>query len=193
MKLVICEGEDDVAVVQGILAHLNIGDIRVEPYKGTGNLSAFLHSLPQRGDFTRKEVESLGVIIDADNDGHAAWRKLSDLVQRSFGVALPAPRAVAGEAPRIAGFVTAVGNAGALEDVCLEAVRTQPGYPCLEEYFRCLTEHHAGRKFGGKAKFRAWMASQADYDLRVGKAAAQGYLPWESPAFDPLREFLRAL
>ena len=32
-----------------------------------------------------------------------------------------------------------------------------------------------------------------DYTLYVGKAAEKGYWPWDSPVFDPMKEFLRGL
>jgi len=38
-----------------------------------------------------------------------------------------------------------------------------------------------------------WMASHQDYELYVGKAAEKGYWQWTNPAFDGLRDFLRAL
>ena len=37
------------------------------------------------------------------------------------------------------------------------------------------------------------MASHVDYEFYVGKAAEGGYWPWESPVFDELKQFLRAL
>jgi hypothetical protein len=34
------------------------------------------------------------------------------------------------------------------------------------------------------------MASQTEFDFRVGLAADRGYIPWQSEAFTKLREFL---
>jgi hypothetical protein len=86
-----------------------------------------------------------------------------------------------------------VNNRGTLEDVCLEALRGKPGFACLEEYFRCWEQAANCRPYPAKARFRAWMAAQADFDLRAGKAAEAGNLPWDSPAFGPLRDFLSVL
>ena len=44
-----------------------------------------------------------------------------------------------------------------------------------------------------KAKVRVWMASHVDWEYHVGKAAEEGYWPWANPAFDALKNFLRAL
>ena len=193
MKLVICEGVDDQLVLEELLKYLGRTDVVVEQCKGTGNLSRYLRDLPIRPEFARNEVESLGVMIDADTDGDGSWRKVVDLVRSVFKTELASRGVAAGERPRIIGFVNGVANQGTLEDVCLEAVRNHPGYPCLEDYFRCLAQNTPRNIYPTKAKFRAWMASQSDFDLRTGTAAQGGYLPWESEAFEPLRAFLSAL
>jgi hypothetical protein len=194
MKLVICEGADDAAVVSELCIASGIAGITVEHYGGRSNLEAFLRELPKRPDFARGEVESLGVTIDADTNGAASWQKLQNAVQQGIGVQLTTRGTFVSTAPKIGGFVVArPDDTGMLEDMCLAAVQGKPGYPCLEEYFRCLAEKTERKQYLAKAKFRAWMASQSDFDLRTGKAAAKGYLPWDNTAFDPLRQFLKAL
>lgn len=190
MKLIVCEGADDQAVLEELLQHLGRQDVVVEQCKGVDNLGRYLRELQKRPEFVRQEVESLGVMIDADQNGDDAWRRVGALVKESFGVELRERGVSAGERPRIVGFVNGRDNRGTLEDVCLEALRGQPGFACLEEYFRCLEQTTDRKTYPAKARFRAWMAAQADFDLRTGKAAKQGYLPWESPAFEPLRDFL---
>jgi hypothetical protein len=92
-----------------------------------------------------------------------------------------------GERPRIAGLlIGGPSGHGMLEDLCLEAVRDYPGFSCLGDYFRCLTDRTGKKEFHAKARFRAWMASQSDFELHVGKAADKGFLPWSNPAFDCL-------
>ncbi len=193
MKLVLCEGEDDQAVIEGLIKSGSVSGITVEQYKGTPKFREFLLALPQRGEFTRREVTSLGIQMDADTDRAAAWQRVKDCVKEAFGVELLREGKFAGSRLRIAGFITGVGDRGCLEDVCLEAVRDFPGFVCLDQYFQCLCRETGKTSFHGKARFRAWMASQSDFDLRVGKAAKEGHLPWNSPAFDGLRNFLRTL
>src|SRR5438094_453592 len=82
---------------------------------------------------------------------------------------------------------------GLVEDLCLSSVSDRPEFPCVDDYFRCITERCARKEFSSKAKVRVWMSSHEDYDLRVGKAAEKGYWPWESAVFDPLKEFLKGL
>ena len=96
-----------------------------------------------------------------------------------------------GENPRIGGFVVADSSGrGMLEDLCLESINDRPEYQCMEEYFGCLGKATEKEKYHPKAKFKAWMASQTEFDFRVGLAADRGYIPWHSEAFTKLREFL---
>lgn len=194
MKFVLCEGQDDVAVIQGICQFSGITGVVAEHCRGRDNLENYLCEMPKRPEFTRGEVESLAVIIDAEEAAASSWQKIANAVRLSFQVSLTESGVFAGSAPKIGGYVICgQGDKGMIEDLCLEAVSDQPGYSCLQEYFKCLADKTGRADYLAKAKFRAWMASQSDFDLRVGMAAQKGHLPWESQAFDPLREFLRKL
>jgi len=80
-----------------------------------------------------------------------------------------------------------------IEDLCLQAVSDLPEYACMLKYFDCLKENTEKKEYHSKAKFRAWMAAQEDYELYVGLAAGKGYIPWESPAFSSLKDLLNKL
>lgn len=194
MKLVICEGNDDVAVIGGIRNHFQIQGLKIESCEGRNNLERYLQELPKRADFARGEVRSLAVIIDAETNVGSSWDKLKNAVKLGFGVVLNEQQAFAGDNLKIAGLVISGGqNKGMIEDLCLEAVSDQPGYQCLQDYFACLAERTEQKEYHSKAKFNAWMASQSELSLRVGSAAEKGYLPWDKAAFEPLRRFLQSL
>jgi hypothetical protein len=194
MKLVLCEGPDDEAVIRGLCKDRRVAGLTIEPYLGRDNLANVLSELPKRPEFTREEVVSLGITLDANGDGDAAWRLLCDAVRGSFNVALAQRGSFVGAKLRIGGFIVSRPDGkGMLEDLCLASVSDQLGYPCLEAYFKCLTERTGRKDYHSKAKFRAWMASQSDYELYVGKAAVEGYLPFGHAAFNPLAQFLAAM
>ena len=194
MKLVICEGPGDVSVISGLAKASGLTDMSFEYYGGRNKLEAFLRELPKRPDFTRREVESLAVTIDAEQNGAASWQKVQNAIRQGFGIELTTRSVFQGDSPKIGGFVIAGSDdKGMLEDLCLASVQDKPGFPCLAEYFRCLVEKTERKEYHAKAKFRAWMASQSDFELHAGKAADKGYLPWDSAAFDSLRQFLKAL
>jgi hypothetical protein len=193
MKLVLCEGKDDIAVVEGLCLHSKITGLNLEEYKGRDRLPEVVCSLPIRPEFARGELESLAILIDAEKDRDASFQKVRDLVKKAFDVVVAKPGVFAGSKPRVAGFVVCDDSGrGMLEDVCLKSVSGRADHKCMEEYFKCLSEKMGRKDFHPKAKFKAWLASQIDFNIRaVGLAATGGYLPWENEAFDDLREFLK--
>jgi len=192
MKFVFCEGKDDVAVVRGIASHLKL-DIQVEEYAGKNNLSVFLESLQKRPDFAQQKVSAIAILRDANGDSTASFASVRDALQRN-GFSQPNGDATFSDsALRVGIFIVGINGRGMIEDVCLKSVSDQPEFSCVDDYFNCITKKSSRSNFSAKAKVRVWMASHVDYDLRVGKAADEGYWPWESLAFDSLKNFLRAL
>jgi hypothetical protein len=192
MKFVFCEGKDDVAVVRGLASHLNL-DFQVEEYGGKNNLSLFLEGLQKRPDFAQQKVNAIAILRDANGDLMASFASVRDALQRN-GFPSPNEDATFSESVlRVGIFIVGVNRLGMIEDVCLNSVSNQPEFSCVDDYFTCISKKSARSKFSSKAKVRVWMASHVDYDLRVGKAAEEGYWPWESSAFDSLKNFLKAL
>lgn len=192
MKFVFCEGKDDVAVVRGLAAHLGLS-LEVEEYGGKNKVSLLLQGLRTRPEFVQGKIEAIAILRDADEDASATFTSVrSALIQNSF----EAPDA-AGDfkqsSMRVGIFIVGVNGKGMIEDLCLKSVADRPEFPCVDDYFSCITEKSGRTPFSSKAKVRVWMASQADHEFHVGKAAAHGYWPWESPAFDSLKNFLKAL
>jgi hypothetical protein len=140
----------------------------------------------------------LGVTQDADNDAGLAFQNVRDSLSTS-GLATPdAPGRAAGNSPQVRVLIIPDGSShGILEDVCLAAIETNPELQCVDEYFLCLKNRanwqpkSMTRK--SKARVHTWLSSQVEPDLRLGEAAKRGYLPWDSPAFDHIKQFLRSL
>lgn len=194
MKFVFCEGGDDLAVIGGVATSIGLTDFRVEEFKGKSNLRNFLRDVQTRPEFSRNLVSAIGIIRDADADGSAAFQSVRDaLLANGFKAPDGNGRfAVNGIKTGIL-IVGPKGGTGMVEDLCLNSVSNRPEFPCVDEYFGCITQKSGRKDFSSKAKIRVWMASQVDYDFRVGMAAEKGYWPWESPAFDVLKDFLRQL
>jgi hypothetical protein len=192
MKFVFCEGKDDVAVVRGLASHLKL-DIQIEEYGGKDNLPLFLESLQKRPNFAQQKVNTMAILRDANGDSTASFVSVHDALQRS-GFPQPNANATFSEsALRVGIFIVGANGRGMIEDVCLNSVSDQPEFSCVNEYFNCIAKKSSRSKFSSKAKVRVWMASHVDYEYHVGKAAEEGYWPWESPAFDSLKNFLKAL
>ena len=191
MKLVLCEGHDEVSVLQELCTARGVPGLTIEPYKGRDNLMNVLRELPKRPEYAQQQIESLAILLDANGNPTGAWQRVSNGVQEHLRVTLPERSSFAGDKPKIAGYIVAgPDGTGMLEDLCLLALNRVPGFDCLDQYFGCLSEKTDRKEYHAKAKFRAWMSAQSDFDLRLGLAAAKGYVPWSSSAFDPLAQFL---
>jgi hypothetical protein len=90
------------------------------------------------------------------------------------------------------------GRAGALEAVCLDAIRaTAPNtWACVESFDACLSANGTAPFSAterAKRLVQAWLSSLPTPGLRLGEAAQKGLFPFDSPVFAPLAEFLRGL
>jgi hypothetical protein len=194
LKFVFCEDGDDVAVVRGVAALIALPDIRIEPFLGKNNLPHFLRDIKTRPEFAQNKVAAIGILRDADDDDVGAFRSVCDaLTAHGFG----RPNSNGGFASgdvRVGVLVIGPKNGkGMIEDLCLNSVSDLPQFGCVDEYFQCIVQKGGWQQFSSKAKVRAWMASQLDYELYVGKAAEKGYWNWASPVFDAMKEFLKQL
>ena len=192
-KLVLAEGRDEEHFLASLLRHLAIHDIEVHSYQGKDNLRRYLIGLMNTPGFA--QVESIGVVRDADNNAAAAFQSVQGNLT---AVGLPVPEEVlvaAGTTPRVTVFIMP-GNAdqGALEDLCLSALENDPAIGCVSDFMECI--HQVVTNVPGnlsKAKMHAFLASREDPELRLGEAAQRGYLPWGNPAFNHLTGFVRSL
>jgi hypothetical protein len=192
MKFVFCEGKGDQSVIQSLAKHLNL-DITVEWASGKDNLSNFLEGLSKRPDFAQQKVSAFAILRDANGDAAAAFASVRSALKKNN---FPVPNAdgtFSESELRVGVFIVGINGRGMIEDVCLKSVSDRPEFSCVDAYFDCIAKRSSRSKFSSKAKVRVWMASQVDFELYVGEAAEEGYWPWESPAFDSLKNFLKAL
>lgn len=192
MKFVFCEGKDDVAVLRSLALHLKL-EVQVEEYGGKSNLANFLRTLPARPEFARQQVKAMAILRDADADAAATFTSVRDTLRQNNFEAPAADGTFTESALRVGVFIVGVNGQGMIEDLCLNSVADQPEFSCIGDYFTCIAKKSARSNFSSKARVRVWMASHVDYEYHVGKAAEEGYWPWESPAFDTLKNFLQAL
>jgi hypothetical protein len=191
-KIVFCEGKDDMAVVRGLVEHLNL-NIAVEPYDGKDKLPILLQGLPKRPEFAQQKVAAIAILRDADADAGATFTSVKKALAQNGFESPVADQTFSASALRVGVFIVGVNGQGMIEDLCLNSVSDQPEFSCVGDYFKCISAKSARSNFSSKAKVRVWMASQVDYEYHVGKAAEDGYWPWQSPAFDSLKIFLKAL
>ncbi len=192
-KLLIGEGIDELRFFKALLKFLDITHIQVEQYGGKDKLSNYLRGLSKRPGY--QELESLAIFRDADQNAQSAFQSV-EYYLKATQLASPNKSGKFAEGkPRVGVFILPDGvNPGMLEDVCLAAVQSSKEMTCVDQYFQCLasTTQKQPRHLS-KARVHAWLSSQSEPDKRLAEAAAAGYWPWESQAFDSIKQFLRAL
>jgi len=185
-RLLIGEGVEEVLFFTAMLKHLGITGVQVEQYSGKAELAPYLRTLKVRPGFSQLRV--LHITRDADDSPEAASASVADAVQRAGFPASVVVRTL---------LLPGAGRQGALEHLCLEAIAGQPIEQCVDDYFGCVRRVTSVDLTCGtwraKARIHAWLAAQERPDLRLGEAAAKGYIAWSAPAFHELKGFLRRL
>jgi hypothetical protein len=69
----------DAAVVKNLCNSSGIEGLTIEHCDGRNRLERYIRDLPARSEFSRKEVESLIVLIDAESNSGAAWQQEKDI------------------------------------------------------------------------------------------------------------------
>lgn len=194
-KLLIGEGSEEVLFFNALLKHLNITDIQVEQYGGKQALGNYLKQVFLRPGF--RDIVSLGITRDADECTKSAFDSTCGSLKNAKLPVPNYPKEIMGDSPKVSILILPeYQDSGMLEDVCLEAIKTDKAIQCIDDYFQCVyntAQRQPKPKDISKARIRAWLSSQIEPDKRLGEAAKAGYLPWDSPAFDGIKQFLQAL
>jgi hypothetical protein len=193
-KQLVVEGRSTQRFFVAILSHLGLSGIQVQNFGGKDELRGFLKALRNSSGFFDR-VRSLGVVRDGEENVDSTFQSVQDAL-KAAGFAVPnQPENAAGNTLKV--NVLMLPNAmenGMLETICLEAVSDDPVIQCINTYFECVnqTVKSLPRPME-KARVQAYLASRPTPGLLLGEAADKGYWPWESPAFDHVKNFLKAL
>jgi hypothetical protein len=193
-RLLVVESHDAFEFFKALLRHLNLLEsIEIRNMGGIRELSEYLKTLKAISGFA--EVESMGIVRDAETDVTAAFRSVCGSLAHN-GLAAPTePRAIAEGMPRVGVFLFPdCERAGTLETLCLDSVIADPAMPCVEDYFQCLSNRGVSLPCNmSKARVHSFLASRTRPNLLLGQAAQVGYWPWESTVFDRLKQFFQTL
>jgi len=135
----------------------------------------------------------MAILRDADADSSAAFASVRGALRQNKFEAPAADGTFSQSTMRVGIFIVGVNGREMIEDVCLNSVSDKPEFSCVDDYFACIAQKSSRATFSSKAKVRVWMASHVDHEYYVGKAAEEGYWPWDCAAFESLKSFLRAV
>lgn len=186
-KVLLVEGNTPAHFFEAMLRHLDLDDcIEIRNFGGVTDLRTYLITLASTSEF-RTLVRSVGIVRDAEENQTAA----RDSVDSALTAASLASNT------RASVFILPDNrNPGMLETLCIDAIRTDPAFKCVENYFDCLEQEGVDLPDDThrvKAVVQTFLASRPDVQLFPGLAAYRGYWPWDSPVFEPLKQFLRSI
>jgi hypothetical protein len=188
--LVLVEGTTDQAIVVAIIEQLSLDGFHVHNMFGKDSWVEQIKAICRMRGF-RKSVTSLGLVRDADANGHRAFQSCASALTTA---GLPTPTnvgEVADGRPAVAiEIVPSIDVAGAVEELCLPSFN--PGrLRCVHEYFECLRGTDA--EYAVKAQVQVYLAGLARHCKDLSVAARRGELELSHEVFDGLRNFLQGL
>lgn len=193
-KQLLVEGKDQEVFFDAFLDHLDIADVEIRNYGGGDELGGFLKAFRDISGFDQ-DVESLGIIRDAEANPLGAFQSTCDLLRNAD---LPVPSRVlesTSTTPKVSVLILPdASTPGMLESLCLRAVNQDPVIECIEQYFDCVdAKVDNPPRNEPKARLQVFLASRPSPALEVGYAAHRGYLNLESTEYQHVRQFLHEL
>lgn len=191
-RLVVVEGRHDQRLIAGLVGHLGLDGFQVHSVNGktkwNGKISAIM-----RDDTFLDNVESIGVVRDADDNPSAAWDSCVNALANA-GVGTPGSPgelgAVVEGKPRASILIVpGMTGGGAVEELIIPALDVDR-MDCVDSYMRCLDGKAASRPTSGKAIVRAFLSGLPEYVHDTRGALDGGYVNFDHVALSTTRDFL---
>jgi len=198
-RVLAVEGKDECNFFEGVLEHVGIEKVQLVDIGGKDKFRTEFPLLRCSEGFS--DVRALGFIRDAeDKKADAAFSSICSILEE---YSLPIPDSAntviekKGEDCRIGVFIMPNNvDQGMLEDLCLESVREEPIFSCVDQYLACclfvLPENRRPVNCS-KVRVQTYLAAQEKIANSLGVGARKKYWNFDHICFDDVKRFLRAL
>lgn len=192
-KLLLVEGSHEKRFFTQLLKEMGIKDIQVEEVGGQNNFQTQITLLPKSGNFNI--VNQIRIIRDADDRFNEVFQSIQNALQKA-GLPVPdKPLEITKKNPNIAVFLMPDNkNEGALENLCLKSVSSDPIIECVEDYFTCIKRKceitHTPSHLN-KAKVQVYLAKCPEGDIHMAIAAEKNIWDWDNPVFNEIKDFIK--
>lgn len=188
--LLLVEGATDQAVIAALIEHESLEDFQVHDMKGKDDWRNLITAMRKTSGF-RRMVKSIGLVRDADDNGHD---QLQSCIAALQGAGLPTPTAaghlVAGPPAVAIEIVPSVDTTGAIEALCLKSF-DRARRDCVHGYFECLQGKDPA--YTDKAEVQAYVAGLEPHCQSLAVAARSGRLDLAHEVFNRLRALVHGL
>nr|VFJ65612.1 MAG: hypothetical protein BECKFM1743A_GA0114220_103863 [Candidatus Kentron sp. FM]VFJ70318.1 MAG: hypothetical protein BECKFM1743C_GA0114222_105523 [Candidatus Kentron sp. FM]VFK18438.1 MAG: hypothetical protein BECKFM1743B_GA0114221_105462 [Candidatus Kentron sp. FM] len=198
-RLLLVEGKDESNFFDGMLKYMKVEGVQLVDIGGKDKFKTKFPFFCKSDGFS--EVRALGFIRDAETKkADSAFSSICAILEKYD---LPVPKAIStisnenGRGIKTGIFIMPNNrDAGMLEDLCLESIKTDPVLECVNRYMECclssLPENE--REFNeSKARVQTYLASKRDIASSLGLAAQKGYWDFENGCFHEIERFLNEL
>jgi hypothetical protein len=194
--VLVVEGRDVFGFFLALLRELGLEhQIEVRNGGGLPGFHDYFQDLVLVSDFSR--ITALGIVRDCEDNPTGAFQQVCAGLQRASLAVPPAPLVATPAAPQPQVTVMLLpdsNTAGMLETLCWRALGSDPRIPCIDEYLKCVETATSQPVHGlEKSRIHAYIAAREEPWFLLGQAARAGYFPWNSPAFDEAKNFVRGL
>lgn len=192
-KQLIVEGDDEELFCVALLEHMGLREqFQIRNVKGNTRFRGYLKAVVNQPGFG--DVTGLGILRDAEEDFDATHQSVRDDLRHADLPAPDDPGAVVANDPDT-GYYLLPNNtdSGMLEDLCLSAVAEEEVFECVETFLDCVEEADDRPRNASKAKTQAYLAAQDPPVRFLAVGAHRNHWNLDHPAFDSLKDFIRAL
>ncbi|MEK6725696.1 MAG: DUF3226 domain-containing protein [Deltaproteobacteria bacterium] len=198
-KLILTEGRDTYYFCIWAYQAFNTTGIQVLDFGGIKDLNIYLKNLTLLSGY--ENIETIVIVRDAEIDSRAAVNSITSALKNA-NLSVPGkPCEFAGNAPKVAyvvfpGFTEdAEGNQslldGTLEDLCLELVKEDEIFECVNQYIQCLESKRQDVRRLHKTKLHTYLAGKNNFvGLKIGEAARVGAWDWNHVKLEPFKQVI---
>lgn len=187
-KVIGVEGKDDKLFIESLLKYLGITDVQIIQFEGKSNFKSQILALRNTPGFAA--IEICAFIRDADeNPPNSAFISVSGSLTNA-GIVPPVMDQTFTESnPKVGIYIfPGNGNSGMIEDLCLESIRDENNFACVEKYFECI---NTIPNKAAKAKVLCYLSGKEPYANTLGYAAAKGHWDYTKETFSSFSIFLK--
>jgi hypothetical protein len=187
-KIIGVEGKDDRRFLEALLRILEIIDVQILEFEGKSNFRTQILALKNTPGFST--ISICAFIRDADeNPPEAAFRSITDALLNAGLTPPDLDQTFTAGNPRVGIFIMpGNGASGAIEDLCLESIKDEDAFDCVNFYFDCLGTIPTNES---KAKTLCYLSGKEPYANSLGYGALKGHWDFSNNSFDAIKAFLR--
>jgi len=198
-RVIVCEGEGDVAFFTHLIRKRDLAPFQVLPAGGKSGYGRVLTALSAGTGFDR--VSGILVVGDNDLDPLAAFDNIQEQIRAAGGYGVPdrpgEPRKSPGFPAVVVMMIPLEERVGCLETLLVEAVyEVSPDLKtCVEAYVACTHADAWNEVQQSKMKLHSLISalckSHPQTALRYAWSQPEEIIPLDRPCFDQLADFLR--